>query len=284
MFKRNLEQPIIDKLQDEDLWKLLKVDCRNQEIFFAIRDNNIGFYHKGGRLFEFSKNGFKTHFKYASVIGKKAVKSDYLTANELGKCELIKDFSENYGRIKENCKLYSGVEADGVSEIYHNHSYFSKENIVVLDIEVSFETMNKTYGQTQDRIDILLLDKKTKTLKFVEAKHYGNSCIRSKTTPKVIEQIERYEEQIRDKEKVIIAAYQEYVKKIKEIFTNVSLPEPKNIDYKVALLIFGYNKDQEKGELKLIKEEIETNGCSVYSIGKTNSITDNTLANICKTQ
>ncbi len=67
----------------------------------------------------------------------------------------------------------------------------SDNNIVVLDIEVSFESFNEE--NTQDRIDILLFKKDTQTLQFVEAKHYSNTDIRSKTTPKVIDQINRYE-------------------------------------------------------------------------------------------
>jgi len=281
MFERNLEQPIIDKLQDEDLWKLLKVDCRNQEIFLAIRDNSIGFYHKGGRLFAFDDKRFKTHFKYASVIN--IVEEGYLTEKELEKSNLISRFSENYARVKENCAHYSGVEAKGVSAIYHKYSYLSSLNkIVVLDIEISFEAIDKKYGQKQDRIDLLLFDKETKTLKFFEAKHYTNSDIRSKTVPKVIKQIKRYEEQIREKEKDIIAAYQEYVKKIKRIFSNISLPEPENIDNKVSLLIFGYDQDQERGGLKKIKAKIKDKRCRVHSIGNTDNITDKYLAKICK--
>jgi hypothetical protein len=49
---------------------------------------------------------------------------------------MISDFTKNYPRIKENCNLYSGIEAMGVSEIYHNYSYLSDNRIVVLDIMV----------------------------------------------------------------------------------------------------------------------------------------------------
>jgi hypothetical protein len=55
----------------------------------------------------------------------------------------------------------------GVSSLYHKHSYLSDNNIVVLDIEVSFESFNEEHSQ--DRIDILLYKKDTKTLQFVEA-------------------------------------------------------------------------------------------------------------------
>jgi hypothetical protein len=68
-FERKLEKPVIESLISSSLWKTyLENDCKNQNIFLAVRNNSIGFYHKGGKLFSFEKNEFKTHIKYASVI------------------------------------------------------------------------------------------------------------------------------------------------------------------------------------------------------------------------
>ena len=270
-FERKLEQSVIDRLNENDLWKdHLKADCKNEGVFFAIRNNNIGFYHKGGRLFRFDeKDGFKTHIKYASVI-EKAIIGDYLTQEELKESKLISDFSSNYKRIQENCALYSGEEAQGVSEIYHKYSYLSSNKIIVLDIEVSFEAIEKENGQ--DRIDILLFDTETKTLKFVEAKHFSNSEIWSKTTPKVIEQIEKYEKQIKVKKTEIIKAYTEYVKIVNNIF-DTTLPPPVDVEDKVTLLIFGFDRNQQQGRLKeLIKENSAYNGHIVYDKGDIKTI------------
>ena len=261
-FERKLEKSLIDKLKNSDFWQnYLKEDCKRQNLFLAVRNNTIGLYHKGGKLFGFDINEFKTHIKYASVIDN--ADTDYLTEKELSTKKLISDFKRDYARIKENCKLYSGIEAQGVSEIYHNYSYLSNENIIVLDIEISFEALDKTSGKTQDRIDILLYDTENKTLKFVEAKHYSNPEIWSKTTPKVIGQIKKYKEQIRKKDE-IIAAYTNYIKAINAIF-DLKLPLPQKVEDNVSLLIFGFDDDQKKGRLqKRILENYAFKGVQIY--------------------
>ena len=262
-FERKLEKPAIANLTSSSLWMShLESDCKNQNIFLAVRNNSIGIYHKGGKLFSFEKNEFKTHIKYASVIDNSEIA--YLTENELSKNKLITDFKNNYSRIKENCGLYSGIEALGVSEIYHKYSYLSRNNIVVLDIEISFEALEKTNGEKQDRIDILLYDLNTRTLKFVEAKHYSNPEIWSNGTPKVIGQIKKYETQIKTNKTEIIAAYKNYMEAINSVF-DLELPLPEKVEEKVALLIFGFDNDQKKGRLqKLILSNPVFKGFQVY--------------------
>lgn len=262
-FERKLEKSVIDEFIKSNLWvNCLEDDCKKQNIFLAIRNNSIGIYHKGGRLFGFDKNVFKTHLKYASVIDNSD--KDYLTEIELSKKNLISDFTNNYQGIKENCNLYSGIEAKGVSEIYHKYSYLSNVRIVVLDIEISFEVSEKSSGKTQDRIDILLYDLDNKILKFVEAKHYSNKEIWSRTCPKVIEQIEKYETQIERNKKEILIAYKNYINVINEIF-KLKLPIPEKVEDKVTLLIFGFDDDQKKGRLKkLILKNSAYKGFHLY--------------------
>jgi hypothetical protein len=275
-FTRKLEQTV--KLTESNLWiNRLEKDCKEQNVFLAIRDNNIGFYHRGGKLFGFDdKSQFKTHIKYAAVIDDADEEKSYLTANELKNKALIPDFATKYERIKENCKNYARVEAQGVSEIYHTHSYLSDGDIVVLDIEVSFESSNKS--KTQDRIDILLFDKKSCTLRFVEAKHYSNGAITSKKgkKPTVVEQIKDYEKQIASRGVEIIEAYKKYIAAINQLFGK-NLPEPIDVDEKVTLLIFGFDKDQEQGRLKNVKEKLKKFGVFCASIGNTKSVTQKTL-------
>lgn len=274
--KRRLETAIEADLVKSNLWtKKLKNDCQSQSVFLAIRDNKIGLYHKGGLLFCFDNNGYKTHIKYASVISSNG--KDYLTESELAQYKLSSDFESNYSRIKENCSKYSGIEAASVSEIYHRHSYLSANNIVVLDIEVSFESYNEE--NYQDRIDILLFNKLTQTLQFVEAKHYSNKEIWSKATPKVISQINRYENQIKQRTPEILKEYAEYVKSINNLFA-ITLPVPEKIDPKVTLLIFGFDSDQLKGRLnELIIKKEEFKGLKVYTRGDISKIETKTLWN-----
>jgi hypothetical protein len=274
--KRQLDKTIIDSLIKTDLWiNEIEKDCKSQNVFFAIRNNQIDFYYKGGRLFNFDKFGFKTHLKYASVI--KSNGKDYLTEKELVNYKLASDFDTNYLRIKENCSNYSGVESKGVSEIYHKHSYLSNSNVVVLDIEVSFQSIDEL--DKHDRIDILLYNKSKRTLQFVEAKHFSNKEIWSENTPKVVSQVHRYELQIKHREQDILSECIEYVKVLNVIF-GLTLPEPIDIENKVTLLIFGFDNDQKNGRLKkLILTNPIYKGIKNYSIGNVKQIVPENLWN-----
>ena len=256
-FKRHINSKLLNRLQSEQLFKnKLFSECISQNVFLTIRNEIIDFYYKGGRLFKFDKNSFHTHIKYASVIPKKG--KDYLTEKELSKpnakYKLTSEFEKAYPRIKENCANYSGVEAQGVSYLYHKHSYLTtNNNVVVLDVEISFKSLSKDNRKKQDRIDILLFNKDTKELQFVEAKHYSNKEIWSSNIPQVINQISRYENQILNRKKAILIEYKEHIKTLNQLF-NTSLRTPKSILEKVTLLIFGFDHDQQNGRLKnLIK-------------------------------
>jgi len=109
-----------------------------------------------------------------------------------------------------------------------------------------------------------LYDIKNRALKFVEAKHYSNPEIWSKTVPKVISQINKYESQIRCNKEEIRLAYKNYIEAINAIF-NLKLPPPIKVEDKVSLLIFGFDDDQKKGRLqKLILKNSEFKGFQVY--------------------
>ncbi len=65
--KRRLEKIIEEKLIASSLWSNeIEQDCKNQNVFLAIRDNRFDLYHNGGKLFSYDLSGFKTHLKYAS--------------------------------------------------------------------------------------------------------------------------------------------------------------------------------------------------------------------------
>lgn len=278
--QRQLDRSIETRLLGSALWNnKLKDDCRHDKVFMAIRNNAIDFYHKGGKLFGFNGKDFKTHFKYASVIPS-AVK-DYLTEKELKALPRVHGFEENYERIKENCKLFSGVEALGVSALYNNYSYLSaKGNVVVLDIEVSFES--KDEGRSQDRLDILLLDKNTRTLRFVEAKHFTNSEIWAKKVPPVVSQIERYKEQVETRRPEILTAYSQYVDSINSVF-GCKLQRPVEVDENVTLLVFGFDRNQQQGRMKeLITANNEYKGVHFYSIGNIDGVVPVNLWNEAK--
>ena len=271
MFTKKLDSVTINGLRDDRLFmEKLKPDIEKGIVFPAIRVGRVDFYHKGGKLFSYVKEFF-THKKYASAIKSD---SDYISESDLKqKVKVITSFSDGYDQIKENCSLYSGVEAEGVSRIYHRYPFINNDlDIVVLDIEISFKA--KSEERSQDRIDILLFNKKTQKLRFYEAKHYSNSDLWAVegTPPRVVSQIRWYQEQIQEKGKDILFQYCNYVRIMNSLF-GCDLPEPGRIDEKVTLLVFGYDTDQQRGRMqRQLHKDGSLAGIQHYFIGNISAV------------
>jgi hypothetical protein len=234
---------------------------------FLLYENIIStFIIKVAGCFQYDKNGFKTHIKFASVLTDP--KKSYLNESELKKYKFDETFYENYPRIKENCANYSGVEAIGVSHLYQQYSYLLPEkDIVVLDIELSLVSLDE--DKKSDRIDILLYSKQKQELQLVEAKHYSNPEIWSTSTPKVINQIGKYQRQLSRKDGDILNAYTSYINSVNSLF-DISLPIPLKVNPPVILFINGFDDDQKRGRLKtLILEKKEYKGIYFYKKGDT---------------
>ena len=246
MFRRHLAGTTIDNLQRSPLFaEKLKTDVQKGEVFPAVRGNRLDFYHKGGKLFFYTRGKFSTHKKYAAVVRSE---SSYVSESDLqGNIERLCSFSDPdmYHQIKENCSLHSGDEAEGVSRIYHKYPFTKNSSpVVVLDIEISFKGEEKA----QDRVDILLLNKKNRQLRFYEAKHFSNSGLWG-SRPKILAQIQRYENQIQKQQDKIIEQYSEYVTIVNRLF-DCNLPNPETVDKIIPLLVFGFDRDKQKGRLK----------------------------------
>jgi len=280
-FVRSINPDLLSKLKEEPLYiNHLSDDIKNGTVFPAFRNNRIDFYHKGSKLFSYDGT-FKTHHKFASVI-KKKIRNDYIRECDLENAEIITNFSDGYTRIKENAKIYAGKESSFVSDIYHSSSYAStidvdnKNDVVVLDIEASFDgsqpgddTRNK-----QDRIDIILLNKHNKTVYFVEAKHYSNNEIWSSvgSKPKVIQQLKRYDNQLNDRKNGILSAYKNFANAANDLFS-CSIPEPKQIDTKIILLIFGFDARQQNRLSENLVKNGSLSGIKYRLIGRPQNAT-----------
>lgn len=245
-FSRMLSGDAVEALRKEPLFaEKLCPDCQTGEVFPAIRQNRVDFYHKGGKLFSWvPQKGFSTHHKYASVLMPEP--KDYLFESALQQARLIETFCEGYTRIKENCALYSGVEASGVAELYHAFSCASNktQGVVVLDIEVAFSKAEEA-AQGHDRIDLVTLDHSTGKLRFFEAKHYSNrASLRSQNRkPALCDQLDRYDGQLKNLQTEIVAAYKMHVAAINNIF-NAAIPQPTDIDPVTKAVIFGFDVEQ----------------------------------------
>lgn len=279
-FVRSFSDAAIEQLQQEALFMhKLRTDIvtgsarqRQKEhsvVFPAVRDGRIDFYWAGGKLFSYVPGtGFSTHHKYASVLT--GHNGDYVAESSLknGKARLIEDFYEGYDRIKENCELYSGLEALGVSSLYERFSCSRKDApaVVVLDIEASFA---KGESKEKDRIDMVCLDTKNGILRFFEAKHYSNnaSLRTSGKKPPVVSQMKRYTDQIKERQEEILDGYKAQVRIINALF-DLSIPEPITVAPEPALLIFGFDNEQRSYLKDKIAPRLEEAELRFYEIGE----------------
>jgi len=265
-FNRHVTDDLIEGLKKQPLWQeKLKGDCEAGNVFLAIRKDRIGFYHKGGRLFEFDGQSFSTHVKYSLVINTEdeTAPENYVYEAQLANIPMISNFIDGYGGMKKNCELYSGDEARGVSNLYQKNSYLHSDSVFVLDIEIAFKNDDKK----QERIDVLLYDNNSQTLRFVEAKQFSNSDLHSTSTPQVVEQIKNYEERIGHHKEKLIEEYGLYVDGLNQIFGK-QLSRPKTIEPEVSLLIFGFDEAQEKDDrFQKMRLAIQAQKIPMYRIG-----------------
>lgn len=192
--------------------------------------------------------------------------------------EKLESFTDGYEKIKKNCSLYAGPEAQGVSDIYSKYSYANKNNkICVLDIEICFESEKEENNEKKeeskrkklDRIDLLLFNREEKIIRFYEAKHYLNNEIRSRSEePDVIDQIRRYKKQIDDNGSKILDQYNKYVGIVNKLF-NLGLPIPQSIGPFIVLFVFGFDNQQKK---KLATELKKLEGIKYYASGSTKTL------------
>lgn len=282
-FRRQLDPTIIGNIKKASLFSHhLFPDIEKGKVFPAIRNNRIDFYHGGGKLFSYSKEGFVTHIKYASVLsGGKS----YVAESEIANLPHITSFSKEYERIKENCRRYSGVEAQGVSEICRTFGQLLNGKlplVVPLDIEICFDASDSIASEEDldrktDRIDILFYhtEGEDRVLRFCEAKHYSNSEIWAERgdPPRVAKQLSRYRSQISQRKNEIISAYCDHVDSLNKLL-GTSLPRPTDIDEEpLFLLVFGFDRNQKDGRLKeLLIDDGSLQGHYCYSIGNIEAI------------
>ena len=251
-FSRHINEEIIDKLINEPMWKKLKIDCINGEIFLAIRSYKISFYYKGRGFFHYNNNGFSTNPKYSKNY-----------TSEM--------FNEHYDTIKKNCEQYLRSETEGVSYLNKNNSYLSSQPVVLLDIETGLKRITDENKMKTEKIDILLYNKELNILRFVEAKLLNNNELWNEPIPSVINQIKRYKLQLYKHEQELKNEYIYYFSLLSKIFNGI-LEIPKKINNisvdkdNITLVIFGYNSEQIHMEkLNNIINNPKYNGVPIFS-------------------
>jgi len=273
-FKRNLSSNKISALKNEDLFnnKLLN-DIRKGAVFPAIRNDYICFYTGNSRPFVFKNNEFKAHKKYLPFKSN----VNYLSKTDLNQQIYIDNFKDNYRGIIKNSELYIGTEGRGIEKLFEYFSYAKiqkqdkdeGEDIIILDNEIAFSNENIESDKTLDKIDLLLFNKKEKKLSFVEVKEFTNSEIWSTagTKPKVVNQINRYSNNIKSRIDEILEQYKNYNEAVNELF-DLTLPYPEEVNPECGLFIFGFDRDQQSGRFnRLLKKDNSLKDINYYARG-----------------
>jgi hypothetical protein len=91
----------------------------------------------------------------------------------------------------------------------------------------------------------------SKQLRFYEAKHYSNPELWAAkgASPRVVSQIQRYKEQIEQEHAAVLEEYGKYIEIVSNLF-GCDLPKPEDVCPKATLLVFGYDRDQQKGRMQ----------------------------------
>lgn len=178
----------------------------DKELFVAIRDNYINVYYFGASLckLDYTSDGVirgQTHRKYLGI----EEDGHFESANGkiIEEKSKIKSLTE-LTQIKGNANKYV------IPEKRESYNEILNTGICVIDVETTLvkkKIPNPIKKSDYESSSLDYLVSENDKLVFYEAKHINNKEIRSRTTPKVLVQIARYEEAIKQHEDEIISSY-----------------------------------------------------------------------------
>lgn len=257
-FERSLDPDFVKALNKSDWWRKI-VD--NKNFFIGIRKNYLNVYHCGNSLIklEHNKKGLvgKTHYKYLVKNRENDAYFDFhdgsLTPDYRDKYPLSESLSKDLPSMIKMAKRYGDEEKSGL------HAILMK-NKNIIDVEVAFrkESTKPDGRDGAERIDFAAFQKTGNKVElvFFEAKHFSNKELRleEKNIPKVVNQIRRYEEQLKKHKTQIVSSYQRVVDNLLHMTgydenKKAILRKCKkfSVNFLPKLVIFGYNQDQSEG-------------------------------------
>ena len=218
-------------------------DILTGTVFPAIRGRKIDFYLKGRKLFSFTGQGFKSNIAYLAAFQNRP--NGEITEEVFVNLQVCESFEDGNTQIKKNISLYEQPESGGVFKLCKTHSCFMDNfagPIGVLDIELSLEANDEE--RSQDRIDLVLFHCETRQLRFFEVKTFANKEIwPTNGHAPVVEQIQRYTQQLRQRTDELLVGYKQYVRLMQRL-CGITLPEPDSLDTAVDLLLIGFDTPQ----------------------------------------
>jgi hypothetical protein len=219
LFKRQFNKEIPEK--EQALFSKLKDLVKDGKVYPAFRVDELHFYHAGGLLFKFTESSFKRSLAYLKRYDEV---SEIKYAKAKGYCDEQKfielaglGFAENVSRfLCENRNKFekgkNSLERRALSE-FCSRALTTDDNIIVLDIEINFNT-EQNGKKTGPKPDLLLLNKETREIMFVEGKLSSHEDVMGNDgksrLPRVHKQLSLYNELIALTGEHVIAT--EYIK------------------------------------------------------------------------
>jgi hypothetical protein len=221
----------------------LRDDLSAGKVFPAIRNEEVHFYHGGGRLCVYKNGRMYTNNRYLGI-------EDHGQSQDIRIPE-DRFNATGYEAIKRICEDWREPERELriISELFPAFSiaacHVPSDRAYLLDIECRFPgTAKAGHAEPvtkQDMIDCLFLTP-GRTLVFVEVKTTGAPAARGsgKSEPAVAGQLRRYEERFRSGDlcKKIVDVYVGVTATLGEILGR-HLPVPQTVFERVPLLIAG---------------------------------------------
>jgi len=198
------------------------------------------------------------HEDYLSL---RSEKNPYVTLEEMStapikRVEGLKGFVKHYAKIKRRINIFTGKERQAVQYLANNIHQ-------IVDIEIGFEGELKENASKKSvpRIDMAAITDNG-TLVFFEAKLFDNSEIRSKKTPKVVRQLQKYKELLAQNGEDIIAGYKEQLNIYNQLKGSFFKKRARSYDRialypRARLIITGFHASQRDIMLRTVREGIE---------------------------
>lgn len=216
----------------------------DKDLFIAIRDEYLNVYYKGQNLCKLSfRNGLikgETHKTYLGGLNQGYfISKNGLISNKKAK---IKNLSE-LDSIKENIKNCIGKEKrESYKEVLDDKN-------CVIDVEITLVRNKVLNPKNQSDYEISSIDYlslEMNKLVFYEAKHFSNSEIRSKTSPKVFKQIDRYKRELHNHKIELLNSYKVVLQNLKDLKLLKKQLDIKGleIDINPNLIVFGIDKNE----------------------------------------
>ena len=267
-FNRGLDSAFVaafNKEYDKGGWLRGLVD--DKEIFLAIREHYVNFYHRGCSLLKLERlDGAmvgRVHYKY---LLRPDSDDPYITVLDGrpnfrgGATNLFLRAVDDIRALKKAAEPYGGIEKAGVHHIV-------RDNPNILDVEIAFGADDTDEaGASAPRVDFAAIRAAARyaTIVLYEAKHFSNrQALRAKAdrVPEVVRQIETYRGLLKANRDAVINSYRRVccnflsLRGVAErhperhaMLTDIASGSRRlELDPHPRLAVFGYDADQRSG-------------------------------------